>query len=153
MEKSIALLALLALSVMANAASAASTCESQASRVKASERTGFLKSCLDRMGSPENVRQAVLHKKRLSCERNAKNLSLRDESRNKYVGACIEKNEAALARAESGKRVFRISREQLAAFFTGKSAQTANAPQKSPMRKVSAKPGIRQANPAICKDS
>lgn len=153
MDKSIVLLASVVLSVMANAASAADTCESQASRLKASERTGFLTSCLDRMREPENVRQAVLRKKTGYCERNAKNLSLHDEFRSRYIGICLERNEAALAHAEVGKQVFRISPAQLVALWGGKPAPMENISQKNPARKVNAKPRARQISAATCKNS
>ena len=153
MGKSIVLLASVVLLVMANAASAAGACESQASRMKASERTGFLMSCLNRMGASENVRQAVLRKKKGYCERNAKNLSLHDEFRSKYIGICLERNEAALAHAEAGKQAFRISPAQLAAFLASKPAPIVNIPLKNPARKVNAKPRVRQVSAATCKDS
>ncbi len=159
MGKSIALLASIVLSVMANAASAASArdCGAQASSMKASERTGFLMACLERLGAPENVRQAVLRKKTGYCERNAKNLSLRDEFRGRYVSICTERNDAALAYADAGRHAFRIHPALFVA-EAEKPAPVAEVPQKRVVKsgklskKRNAKPRIRQAAAATCKD-
>lgn len=156
MGKSIALLASVALSVMASSASAvdARDCESQASRMKASDRAGFLTSCLSRLGAPENVKQAVLRKKKGTCERNAKNLSLRDEFRSRYVGICVERNEAALAYADSGRRAFRIYPALAEAVAeTKKPAPVASIPQKRLAKGRNGKPRTRQASAATCRES
>lgn len=116
MGKLLALLALLVLPGIPGHAFALDErdCESQASHMKNNARADFLTSCLARLASPENVRQAVLRKKQAVCERNAKNLSLHDELKNRYIGTCLERNEAAQAYvyAGSSKYVLRISLEQ-----------------------------------------
>lgn len=118
MGKLCALLASLVLAGVCNQAFAldAQDCESQASRMKSAARNAFLTSCLARLASPENVRQAVLRKKRAVCERNAKNLSLHDDLKVMYIGSCIERNEAAQAYAHAGTSTYilRISLEQRA---------------------------------------
>jgi hypothetical protein len=154
MGKSIALLASVLLSVMANAASAveARDCEAQASRMKVAERAGFLTACMERLGAPENVRQAVLRKRKGACERNAKNLSLRDEFRSRYVGICIERNDAALAYADAGRRGFRIYPELAAATETKKPAPVVSIPQKKLAKGKNGKLRTRQASAATCKE-
>lgn len=154
MGKSIALLASVLLSVMANAASAveARDCEAQASRMKVAERAGFLTACLSGLGSPENVKQAVLRKKKGTCERNAKNLSLRDEFRSRYIGICVERNEAALAYAAANRHIFRISAGQLAVPETARPAPVASIPQKKPAKGRNGKLRTRQASAATCKE-
>ncbi len=155
MGKSIALL--VSLLGMAGSASAieARDCEAQALRVQTAMRAEFLASCVARLGSPENVRQAVLRKKTGYCERNAKNLSLRDEFRGRYVGICVERNDAALAYADAGRNAFRIHPALFGA--EAEPAPVAEVPQKRVVKsgklskKRNAKPRIRQAAAATCK--
>lgn len=118
MGKLLALLALFVLPGISGHAFAldARDCESQASHIKNNTRAGFLTSCLARLASTENVRQAVLRRKQAVCERNAKNLLLHDELKSRYIGTCLERNEAAQAYASAGsgtKYALRISLEQL----------------------------------------
>lgn len=127
MGKLCALLVLLVLSGISSSAFAqdARDCESQASHMKNTARADFLTSCLARLASPENVRQAVLRKKQAVCERNAKNLSLYGEWKGRYIGSCLERNEAARAYASAGsgtKYVLRISLEQFTIHKTSKPA-------------------------------
>jgi hypothetical protein len=146
MVKSIALLSSVILLCVVDSASAidARDCASMASRMKAAVRTEFLASCLDRVALPENVRQEVRREKQAACERNAKNLMLHDELKSRYVGICLERNEAALANADAGKRVFRIPPEAAASAGVKKSAPVVSIPQKEQVKKRNVKPRGRQ---------
>ena len=148
MGKLLALLVLIVLPGISSHAFAldAEDCELQASRMKSAVRTDFLTSCLVRLASPENVRQVALQKKRAVCERNAKNLSLRNDWKSRYIGTCLERNDAALAYAAPVRKyVLRVTLEQREFPRTRKPAPVVSIVQKAARQ--------RGRQIAACKDS
>ncbi len=84
----------------AMAAMDANSCAAKSKHMKVSEQQGFMKSCLQQVSSPSNVKEIEQQRKRSVCEQNAKNLKEQGADKNKYVTECMTKNEAAEAAAE-----------------------------------------------------
>lgn len=81
--------------------SSSESCEDQSRRIDEAARHCFLTACLDRMSSPEQVKQRAERKKRAACEQNAKNLALSVAKRDGYIKSCLSENEASSAIASS----------------------------------------------------
>lgn len=77
--------------------SASESCEVQSGKVGESQRQCFLSACLEKMSSPEMVRQKTEQKRRATCEQNAKNMALSGSKRDGYVKDCLSRNEASEA--------------------------------------------------------
>lgn len=101
MSKTITLV-VLALLFIANPVFAvnAGSCEAQAARIKDTERNKFMVSCLAKLSSSANVKQAAQQKKRGACEQNARNHSLQGVKKDDYLRICMQKNEAVAAIAD-----------------------------------------------------
>lgn len=79
----------------------AGSCVANSARLKPSERSAYMKSCLAQVSSPANVKEAELRHKRTLCEQNAKNFKVQGSERDNYIATCMNRNEAeAAAKAE-----------------------------------------------------
>lgn len=80
--------------VPALAAAAANNCTSQSTKLKSSERSAFMKSCLAQLNSPSSVKEKEQQNKKALCEQNAKNRNLQGNEKSNYLATCMNVNEA-----------------------------------------------------------
>lgn len=90
-------LSLLMATVAPAAAMQGKECAQRAERIPEDKREDFIVRCLQRAQSPANIKAESHSKKQKRCSQNAKNLHLKGEKKSKYLSACLEKNEAAIA--------------------------------------------------------
>lgn len=74
----------------------ANTCIAESAQLEMSKRDAYIKSCLDKVSAPDNVKKAELQQKRALCEQNAKNHKLQGNDKASYLETCMNKNEAAM---------------------------------------------------------
>jgi hypothetical protein len=69
------------------------TCADQAEKVKINDRDEFLKSCLAKLATPENVAKSEKHDKQQHCDTNAKNMKLDGKKKTEYLDHCYHEND------------------------------------------------------------
>lgn len=72
----------------------ANNCAEKSKQLKKSERQAYIKSCMDQLSSPANVKEKEQANKRAICEQNAKNQHLDGNAKANYLSECVNKNEA-----------------------------------------------------------
>ncbi len=91
MNPNIALAGLLILFAGASAMAAdANSCVEQSARLKPSERSAFMDSCLAQLRSQSSVEEAEQRERKAQCEQNARNLSLQGDAQARYIASCME---------------------------------------------------------------
>lgn len=97
MKSSVLFVCSLLVIVAASAMAAAdpNSCATKSKQLKRSERQAFIKSCMEQVSSPTNVKEVEQQKKRAQCDQNAKNQHLDGNAKGSYVNECMNKNEAA----------------------------------------------------------
>jgi len=58
------------------------------------DHTAIMRSQLNKSNSPSNVKTISLQQKAAYCEQNANNLGLGGDKKARYLGSCMNKNEA-----------------------------------------------------------
>jgi hypothetical protein len=68
-------------------------CATKAEKVKANDRSDFLRSCLAQQASPAHVAKLEQHDKEQHCDTNAKSMKLDGKKKTEYLDHCYHEND------------------------------------------------------------
>lgn len=78
----------------------ANQCYANSTKMKRTERSAYLASCMAKVSSDANIDEVRRKNKSAACEQNAKNRHLQGNARSAYVSKCMTADEAAAASAK-----------------------------------------------------